>query len=127
MAMNNCISTPLTALRRRFRSARQGAAHVSYAAAWSADGTRLFYTTSGVAEALYSVSTSDLRPRLIARGRFQGLAITPEGDLAVLSKQVQDGRNLLNHLVLIETADGNERIVVQGQRDEAALQPLAIR
>ncbi len=97
------------------------------AAAWSADGTRLFYTTSGVAEALYSVSTSDLRPRLIARGRFQGLAITPEGDLAVLSKQVQDGRNLLNHLVLIETADGNERIVVQGQRDEAALQPLAIR
>lgn len=98
-----------------------------FAAAWSADGTRLFYTTGGVTDALYSVSVSDLRPRLIARGRFQGLVITPSGDLAVLSKQVQEGRNLLNHLVLIETADGNERMIVEGQRDEAALQPLAIR
>lgn len=97
------------------------------AMAWSADGTRLFYTTSGVADALYTVSVSDLRPRLIARGRFQGLIITPNGDQAILSKQVQEGRDLLNHLVLIETINGNERMVVKGQRDEAALQPLAIR
>ncbi|MFQ3535632.1 MAG: hypothetical protein SNJ58_07125, partial [Aggregatilineales bacterium] len=97
------------------------------AAAWSADGTRLFYTTGGITDALYSVSTGDLRPRLIARGRFQGLVVTPDGDLAVLSKQVQNGRNILNHLVVIEIADGNERMIVEGQTDEAALQPLAIR
>jgi hypothetical protein len=97
------------------------------AVAWSADGTRLFYTTGGATDALYSVSIGDLRPRLIARGRFQGLVITPGGDLAVLAKQVQSGRDLLNHLVAIETADGNERMIVEGQKDEAAVQPLAIR
>ncbi len=97
------------------------------AAAWSADGSRLFYTTGGAPDALYSVSVNDLRPRLIARGRFQGLVITSSGDLAILAKQVQSGRDLLNHLVAIETTNGNERVIVEGRKDEAALQPLAIR
>ncbi len=95
---------------------------------WAADGRRLYYLTRGGTEALYSVELGDdLRPRLIARGRFQGLVITPNGDQAVLSKQVQEGRDLLNHFVLIETTDGNESMIREGKKDEAALQPLAIR
>ncbi len=98
------------------------------ALAWTADGKRLYYLTRGGTEALYSVELGgDLRSRLIARGRFQGLVITPNGDQAVLSKQVQEGRDLLNHFVLIETTDGNESIIREGKKDESALQPLAIR
>ena len=98
------------------------------ALAWTADGRRLYYLTGGGTEALYSVELGgDLRPRLIARGRFQGLAVAPNGDQVVLSKQVQEGRDLLNHLVLIETTDGAESMIREGKKDESALQPLAIR
>jgi hypothetical protein len=97
------------------------------AVAWAGDSQRLYYLDSGDANTL-SVFALTGESKVIQRGTFQGLALNPDGTLIATSEQVRlDARDVRNHLVLIQTADGQKTTLVEGGRGELALTPLILR
>lgn len=97
--------------------------------AWTDDGSRLFYLINGNTNALYAQELgAQSERRLILRGNYQGLAISPDGSIAAVSRQERDGGGVRNHLLAIPTGDAPREIVlVEGLPGESALTPLAVR
>ncbi|MCC7209516.1 MAG: hypothetical protein IT323_19560 [Anaerolineae bacterium] len=97
--------------------------------AWTDDGARLYYLINGNTNALYvQALASQSERRLILRGNYQGLAITPDGSVAAVSRQERDGGSVRNHLLAIPTGDApREIMLVEGLPGESALAPLAVR
>ncbi len=95
--------------------------------AWTADGSRLYYTITGEDNALIYTSDKGETKRVV-RGLFQGLAIKTDGSAASTSEQVQAGTNdLRNNLVLVNVNDGTKVNLVEGAKGDSALSPLAVR
>jgi hypothetical protein len=97
-------------------------------AAWTAEGDRLFYVTIGQENGLFSVGAKEEKPKLIVRGTFQGLAISPDGGFAATSEErKENARDIRNDLVLITTADQSKVKLVEGAKGEGALVPIILR
>jgi hypothetical protein len=97
--------------------------------AWTSDGSRLYYLINGNTNALYAQELgAQSERRLIMRGNYQGLAISPDGSIAAVSRQERDGNKVRNHLLAIPTGDApREIMLVEGLPGESALMPLAVR
>ncbi|MBX3083515.1 MAG: hypothetical protein KF716_17920 [Anaerolineae bacterium] len=95
--------------------------------AWSADSQRVYYVLASDINAL-SVFTLAGESKLIVRGIFQGLALSPDGTLAATSEQVRvDTNDVRNNLVVIDTTSQQKTVLVEGGRGESALTPLVVR
>ncbi|MCC7451141.1 MAG: hypothetical protein IT324_27260 [Anaerolineae bacterium] len=96
------------------------------ALAWTADGERLYYLVSGEDNALRYVTKNE--KKLVVRGQFQGLAVSPDGSAAATSEQVQQSTNdLRNNLILVNVNEQSKVTLVEGGKGESALTPLAVR
>jgi hypothetical protein len=97
-------------------------------AAWTAEGDRLFYVTTGQENGLFSVGAKEEKPKLIVRGAFQGLAVGPDGGFAATSEvRKENARDIRNDLVLITIADQSKVKLVEGAKGEGALVPIILR
>jgi hypothetical protein len=95
--------------------------------AWTADGSRLYYTITGEDNAMIYTTTKGENKRVV-RGQFQGLAIKADGSAASTSEQVQAGTNdLRNNLVLVNVNDGTKVNLVEGAKGDSALSPISVR
>jgi Tol biopolymer transport system component len=96
-------------------------------AAWSADSQRIYYVLASDVNALSMFSLAG-ESKLIVRGIFQNLAISPDGSLAATSEQVRaDTNDVRNNLVVIDTNTQQKTVLVEGGRGQSALTPLAVR
>jgi hypothetical protein len=95
--------------------------------AWTADGSRLFYTIQGEDNGLISTTTKGETKR-VARGMFQGLAIKADGSAASTSSQIQAGTNDIRHNLVLILTDGTPPVnLVEGAKGDSPLLPLAVR
>jgi hypothetical protein len=95
--------------------------------AWTADGQRLFYLITGDSNGLYSVSASG-ENKLVVRGTFQGLAVSPSGSLAATVEPNKiSASDTRYNLVQISVADQSKTTLVEGAKDEKPLAPLLAR
>jgi hypothetical protein len=95
--------------------------------AWSADSQRVYYVLASDTNAL-SMFTLTGESKLIVRGIFQNLVVSPDGSLAATSEQVRaDGNDIRNNLVVIDTNTQQKTVLVEGGRGQSALMPLAVR
>jgi hypothetical protein len=97
------------------------------AIAWAGDNQRLFYVGQGDLNGL-SVYSLGGESKVVLRGVFQNLTLSPDGALAATSEQVRlDARDLRNNLVVITTSTQQKTVLVEGARGDAALTPLVLR
>jgi uncharacterized protein YjiK len=95
--------------------------------AWSADGTRLYYTIIGEDNAMIYTTTKGETKRVI-RGTFQGLAINADGSVVATSEQRKAAaKDIRNDLVMIMVADQSKVTLVEGAKGEGPLVPITVR
>jgi hypothetical protein len=95
--------------------------------AWSADGSKLFYTINGEDNGLLYSDPSGQTKR-VARGIFQGLAVSADGNTAVTSEKVEAGTNdIRQNLVQVNVADSSKVNLVEGAKGEMPITPLVVR
>jgi len=95
--------------------------------AWTQDSQRLFYAISGDLEGIQSVSASG-ESKLVARGTFRNLVISPDGSLAAAAEQIRGENNkVLSNLVVINVGSSAKTVLVTGSKDEVALTPIGVR
>ncbi|MHB8627159.1 MAG: TolB-like translocation protein [Aggregatilineales bacterium] len=97
------------------------------ALAWNQAGNRLAYIVTGDDSALGYIDLGGTN-KLIARGTFQGLALSPDGQTAATTEpnKVGPGDTRYN-LVAIALGDGTKTTIVSGDKGTVALDPLAVR
>ncbi len=96
--------------------------------AWNAASDRIAFITTGDDQSLNTFDLKTGSKKLVVRGLFQGLALSPNGAFAAMSEQVQaDTNDLRNNLVEVALADGTKTVLVNGGKGGAALVPLAVR
>jgi len=95
--------------------------------AWSADGSKLFYTINGEDNGLlYSDPNGQIKR--VARGVFQGLAVSADGNTAITSEKVEAAKNDIRYnLVQVNVADQSKVNLVEGAKGEQAITPLVVR
>jgi hypothetical protein len=94
---------------------------------WSGDNQRIYYLLASDANGLYLFNLAG-EAKLVLRGTFQNLALSPDGSLAAASEQVRvDTNDLRNHLVVINTGTLEKTVLAEGARGEPAQVPLLVR
>lgn len=95
--------------------------------AWNQAGNRLAYVLTGDDAALGYIDLGGTS-KLVARGTFQGLALSPDGQTAATAETNKVGAaDTRYNLVTIALSDGAKTVIVTGNKGASALNPLAMR
>ncbi|CAG0960323.1 hypothetical protein ANRL4_00627 [Anaerolineae bacterium] len=97
------------------------------AVVWSYTGSRLYYVISGDTNAVSYLDLDSGEKRLVMRGTFTGLAVSPDGRTLVTARQNKVADNDIRHnLSLITIENGSETILLEGAKGEIAPVPLVM-
>ncbi len=95
--------------------------------AWSSDGQTLYYNIVGTSQAMFADSLKGDN-KLVARGTFENLALSPDGTQAAVSEMTKPTPTDTRHnLVVIKTDDGTKTDILDGAKGDQALTPLLVR
>jgi WD40 repeat protein len=98
-------------------------------AAWTSDGSKVYFVVVGETQALYVYDVSGGQSKIVARGSYQGLAINSDGTQAAATEVVKGATpaELRNNFVLISTSDGSKTNVIEGAKGDQPLVPFFVR
>lgn len=98
-------------------------------AAWTSDGSKVFFDVIGETQALYVYDVSSGQSKIVARGSYQGLAINNDGTQAAATEVVKGASpaETRNNFVLIGTADGSKTNIIEGAKGDQPLVPFFVR
>jgi len=95
--------------------------------AWSGDGSRIYYATTGDSNSISYLDLASGQRRLLVRGVFQGFAVSADGTLIVTAKENKiDNKDIRSNLILVNVAEQRETVLVEGQKEGLALLPFAV-
>lgn len=96
--------------------------------AWSEDSGRVYIARTGDDNTLVVYDVQTDRTRLITRGLFQQLTLSPDSRiLAALEQKTTTSGEFRYDLVLLDTTTAVRTILIEGKTGDIVVQPLSVR